>query len=250
MYLRKTKTQSMKNKLTILLLISLFIINGSYAQSNKRSKKLTLKGLVLDTENNPVQNASIFIDGKKSSKVSDAEGRFEIKFKPSVKTITVFTLFQGVIEVAYQGEEELTFVLSSANITFEDPLNNVVFEESDLTDVGYGNASKKNLTSSVGEVNKSRLKESHYYANIYDMIKGEVPGVVVNGNNIVIRGLSSINMSSEPLYVVDGSPVSSIANISPNDVKSISVLKGASAAIYGSRGANGVILIKLKTAND
>ena len=250
MYLRKTKTHSMKNKLTILLLISLFIINGSYAQSNKRSKKVTLKGLVLDTENNPVQNASIFIDGKKSSKVSDAEGRFEIKFKPSVKTITVFTLFQGVIEVAYQGEEELTFVLSSANITFEDPLNNVVFEESDLIDVGYGNASKKNLTSSVGEVNKSRLKESHYYANIYDMIKGEVPGVVVNGNNIVIRGLSSINMSSEPLYVVDGSPVSSIANISPNDVKSISVLKGASAAIYGSRGANGVILIKLKTAND
>ena len=78
------------------------------------------------------------------------------------------------------------------------------------------------------------------------MIVGEVPGVIVSGTSIRIRGASSINASSEPLFIVDGAPTSSIGHISPRDVKSIDILKGSSAAIYGVRGANGVIVIKLK----
>jgi TonB-dependent SusC/RagA subfamily outer membrane receptor len=77
------------------------------------------------------------------------------------------------------------------------------------------------------------------------MIQGKVPGVDVVGNKITIRGVGSLNLSSDPLFVVDGVAVSSIDNISPREVKSITVLKGASAAIYGTRGANGVILITL-----
>jgi TonB-dependent SusC/RagA subfamily outer membrane receptor len=76
------------------------------------------------------------------------------------------------------------------------------------------------------------------------MIKGEVPGVQVNGTSITIRGTGSIMSSTEPLFIVDGIAVNQISDISPVEVKSIEVLKGASASIYGSRGANGVILIR------
>jgi TonB-dependent SusC/RagA subfamily outer membrane receptor len=78
------------------------------------------------------------------------------------------------------------------------------------------------------------------------MIKGRIPGVSVTGNTIMIQGPISFTTSSTPLFVVDGTVVSSIDNISPIEVSSIDILKGPAAAIYGSRGANGVILIKLK----
>ncbi|MDA3904929.1 MAG: TonB-dependent receptor plug domain-containing protein [Bacteroidales bacterium] len=236
----------MKHKITILLLLSLFIVGSSYAQNKKKSKKVILKGLVLSADSTAIQNATIFIDGKTSNVKTDAEGRFRLKVKPTVKSITVFTLFYGVAEYAYHGEEEITFVLSSDNAVHQDELNSPQNREGDQINVGYGTRSKRNLTTSVGEVDEDHLKNARHYTNIYDMIRGEVPGVVVSGNSITIRGISSLNLSNEPLYVVNGSPVSSISGISPNDVKSISVLKGSSAAIYGSRGANGVILITLK----
>ena len=82
------------------------------------------------------------------------------------------------------------------------------------------------------------------------MLRGEVPGVQVNGTSIRIQGASSLTLSTEPLFVVDGVTVNSIDHILPQMVKSIQVLKGSSAAIYGSRGANGVLLINLINAGD
>lgn len=240
----------MKYKLTFLLLIGLLIIGSVNAQSKKKKKKVILKALVIDTENRPIQNVSIFVDGKKSSVKSDINGRFQLKLKRTVKTITVFTLFNGAAELKYQGQKEITFILIPGNALQQDPLNASSKEGNDLVNVGYGKASRRSLTTSVGEVNKKHLENAFHYNSIYNMIKGEVPGVVVNGESITIRGMSSINFSNQPLFVVDGVPTSSISNLSPNDVKSISVLKGASAAIYGSRGANGVIVIQLKTAKD
>jgi len=237
-------------KLIILLFIILPIVNSSFAQDVKLSKKIVIQGLVVDQESNPIANASVFVDGKNTDVLSDITGRFQIKIKRSSKIITIFSLNHGGLEIEYQGEEEITFALATSNAIQQDPLNLPDKLESESVNIGYGTANKKNLTTSVGEVNNKHLKNAQHYSNIYDMIKGEVPGVAVNGNSIIIRGLSSINLSSEPLYVVNGSPVSSIIDISPNDVKSISVLKGSSAAIYGSRGANGVIVIVLKTAND
>jgi TonB-dependent SusC/RagA subfamily outer membrane receptor len=82
------------------------------------------------------------------------------------------------------------------------------------------------------------------------MIRGEVAGVQVMGNSIRIQGVGSLTLSTEPLYVVDGNVVNSISDIQPYNVKSIEILKGSSASIYGSRGANGVILIKLIGSGD
>jgi TonB-dependent SusC/RagA subfamily outer membrane receptor len=82
------------------------------------------------------------------------------------------------------------------------------------------------------------------------MIRGEVPGVQVNGTSIMIRGATTINSGTEPLFVVDGVPVMTVDNIQPQMVKSIQVLKGSAASIYGSRGSNGVIIINLVKAGD
>ena len=110
--------------------------------------------------------------------------------------------------------------------------------------VGYGSVKKKDLTQPVSKMD---VKNSKYasYTNIYQMLSGEVPGVRVNGTSIIIQGASSFNSSTEPLFVVDGIPRESIDDIPPQMVKSIEVLKGTSASIYGTRGANGVILIYL-----
>jgi len=115
--------------------------------------------------------------------------------------------------------------------------------------IGYGTINKKDLSSGSNQIDATEDRFSSY-TNIYDMIRGEIPGVQVNGNKIVIRGISSINASSDPLFVVDGIIVSSIDNINPQQVKTINVLKGSDAAIYGSRGGNGVILIDLESGDD
>ena len=108
-----------------------------------------------------------------------------------------------------------------------------------------GEIEKDELTTLVSSVNLDKARETHY-TNIFEMIKGEVPGVIVSGSSIKIRGGSSLTQNTEPLYVVNGVMVSQIGDILPDAVKSIEVLKGTAAAIYGSRAANGVILIKTK----
>ncbi len=118
-----------------------------------------------------------------------------------------------------------------------------------MVNIGYGKVKKKDLTTPTGQID-GREHKYDSYTNIYDMIRGEVPGVQVIGTQVLIRGTSSINSSNDPLLVVDGMSVSSIDNISPREVKSISVLKGSDAAIYGTRAAGGVILIDLKGASD
>jgi len=88
------------------------------------------------------------------------------------------------------------------------------------------------------------------FQNIYDMIRGRFPGVEVSGTSIRIMGSSSLNVSTEPLFVVDGVIVNSIDDISPQNVKSIEVLKGPDATVYGTRGANGVIIITRLSGKD
>ena len=114
--------------------------------------------------------------------------------------------------------------------------------------VGYGTADKDDVNYSVSSVKVSD-KEIATYNNMYDYLRGRVPGVIVGpGNSITIRGINSINASTEPLILVDGVEVNDLSNINPMDVYSVNVLKDASSSIYGVRGGNGVILITTKGA--
>ena len=116
--------------------------------------------------------------------------------------------------------------------------------------IGYAEIPQDNLTYAVSSVDTKGL-ESGVYNTIYDYLEGRVPGVQVikTGSlsaKVIVRGLSTINSGSDPLFIVDGAPVMDISTINPRDVKSVDVLKDASTSIYGNRGANGVIVITLK----
>lgn len=119
-------------------------------------------------------------------------------------------------------------------------------EKKDPVNVGYTTVERENLSTSVSVLEtKDDLTP---YRNIYEMIEGKCAGVQVEGKHVLIRGIGTPNAGTDPLFVVDGVPVSGgVDYISPSDVKTITVLKdAASCAIYGSQGANGVILIDLK----
>jgi TonB-dependent SusC/RagA subfamily outer membrane receptor len=109
--------------------------------------------------------------------------------------------------------------------------------------------SRRNIPEKSGVIN-IRNSAVPVYQDIYDMIRGRVAGVEVSGKSIKIRGTNSLNISTEPLFVVDGVIVKEIDDIAPETVKSIEVLKGPDASVYGTRGSNGVIVITRKTGKD
>jgi len=112
--------------------------------------------------------------------------------------------------------------------------------------IGYGTVKKSDLTNSVTNV-KVDEREIKTYSTIYEYLQGRVAGVVVlPDHRIMIRGVNSINSSTEPLFILDGVETRNISSINPNDIKSVDVIKDGSAAIYGMRGANGVIVITTK----
>lgn len=120
-----------------------------------------------------------------------------------------------------------------------------VAQETEMVNVGYGSLERKEVSSSVAQVNSKDVPDAAM-TNIYDFLAGRVPGLEVNGNSLSIRGANSFYGSTAPLILVDGSPVDSVDDINPREVESVSVIKDGSAAMYGSRGANGVILIQMK----
>jgi len=112
--------------------------------------------------------------------------------------------------------------------------------------LGYGiQVTDENKTQAVGHVDVENQNDT--YRDIFNYIQGKVPGVVVKGEKVYIRGINSINSGTDPLFIVDGTPFEDISWINPHDVKSIDVLKDSSAtSLYGVRGANGVIVITTK----
>ncbi len=127
--------------------------------------------------------------------------------------------------------------------------------EVDDINVGYGSVSKDELTYSVNQVDIKET-EATIYTNIWEYLRGRVPGLSIGHSEgggtppMTIRGINSINSSTQPLILVDGVETADISFLNPNDVGSVSVLKDASAAIYGTRGANGVIMITTKAVQE
>ena len=116
--------------------------------------------------------------------------------------------------------------------------------ENDAVDVGYGVQDRDHVTTSVSNV-KVEKREAMTYSNMYDYLRGRVPGVqVTSDNRIIIRGIGTNSDSFDPLILVDGVEITDLSTIDPQYVKSVDVIKDGSSAIYGMQGANGVIIIK------
>ncbi len=229
----------MKLKVFLLILISVLSITASSGQ--KTNKKIVVSGLVTDAQHKPVTGALIFVDGKNTNIVTNNQGFYKVRVRPDADSITIITFTNGLSNASINGRSTINFTLGGFASSQQDFQNKSRNDE--VVNIGYGNVKQKNLLTPVSSIDVRSGKYATY-KNIYEILKG-TPGVMVNGNSIKIQGVSSLNLSTEPLFVVDGMAVESIEGISPTMVESISVLKGASTSIYGSRGANGVILITL-----
>ena len=214
-----------------------------YAFGQDSSKKISIAGSVLDPYKRPVPGAEIIIDGVQSGKSTDKKGFYKVKVKPTAERIGIFTLPPSTIQERINGR-------TTINFTLNDSITQQIYSRKDqygeeVVNVGYGSQKRKSVTSSVGKVDGTENRFASYNS-IYDMLRGEIPGVDVVGHSITIRGASTAAGNTEPMFVVDGTPVNSIDGILPQEVRSIDVLKGSAASIYGTRGTNGVILISLK----
>jgi TonB-dependent SusC/RagA subfamily outer membrane receptor len=233
----------MKNKVIFTFFI-LLLVSSLQLPAQKTPEYIKIKGAVTDSSGNAVAGAILTVDGVPTDYTSDQAGKFRLKVSPVAMSIGVFVTREKIIEEQIKGRTKISIVIP-------DDIHKLISDliakpEEEGVNIGYGTMNRKDVSTVVNKVDDSDYNFSSY-SNIYDMIQGKVPGVMVTGNSINIQGSSSfIGASTEPLFVVDGRIVDTIRNISPSQVSSIEVLKGASASIYGSRGANGVILITLK----
>jgi TonB-linked SusC/RagA family outer membrane protein len=204
---------------------------------------VAVQGAVTDDKGESLPGVSIILKGSQKGTTTDAQGRYKIDV-PNAAATLIFS-FVGYLsqEVTVGNRTSLDVVLKVDNKTLEE-----------IVVVGYGTVKRKDLTGSVGSVSTQEIKELAV-ARIDQALLGKVAGVqvkTVSGDpgaapQIKIRGIGSISAGSNPLYVVDGFPIDNIQTLNPNDVESMDILKDASAtAIYGSRGANGVIIINTK----
>jgi hypothetical protein len=195
----------MRTKIFLFALLSILSFTNCLGQ--KSNKKLSIKGFVLDSNQKPISGAIIFIDNEKTNIITDEKGFYRIKVRSSAKHISVFTLMNGLNDAQIDGRATINFTMKVAVSQTKDEVKNESNEET--VNIGYGSIKKKDLTMQVGKIDGTSQKYI-VYKDIYEMIRGELPGVQVNGKSIVIQGPSSINLSTEPLFVVDGIISSSI----------------------------------------
>lgn len=190
----------------------------------------------------PVQNIEVKTKKSKATVKSDSLGMFSIVVMEEDRVIIKPKAFKTVVRKVDTNTDTL-FV----NLIFIDTKANREIA------TGYGYISQQDLNYAVNHLTQEN-NEFCNYTNIFELIKGRFPGVTVQssaiGGAVYIRGGTSINMSNEALYVVDGGPTSDISYLHPCDIRSIDVLKDASASIYGTRGSNGVVVIETKKGND
>ena len=279
-----TRFSLVKNVLSMLVCLFLSIasgyaINRPYADTETVSSlestegdntvQLTLKGVILDEMGTPLPGASVLEKGTSNGVNSDFEGSFTLSVSNS----------DAVIVVSYLGFDKVEIRAAD----FDDNMNITLVESSSALDeivvTGYGRQVKRNITGAVSSISLKQIEDLPL-ATFENAIQGQIAGVQVTeasgepgaGASVRVRGIGSISAGNEPLYVIDGFPISKnvalgvqgdnfrrgsgrfrppsqnpLANLNPNDIESIQVLKDASSAsIYGSRGSNGVILITTK----
>ena len=239
---------SMKEKLTDSHLKKFFSVGESKLVFNMKSDKVQeiVTGTVTDEDGNSLPGVTVLVKGTQNGTVTNVEGKYTIDV-PNEGGILVFSFIgYATREVSVSGRSVIGVKLMEDVKSLEE-----------VVVVGYGTQKKSDLTGSVVSV-KSDVIENRPIVNLNQALVGQMAGVSVALNDatpggetsIKIRGIGSINAGNEPLYVIDGFPTSqAFANaLLPSDVESVNVLKDASAtAIYGSRGANGVIIITTKS---
>ncbi|MCB0801103.1 MAG: TonB-dependent receptor plug domain-containing protein, partial [Bacteroidales bacterium] len=247
-----------------MIMISALMIFSAEASSSLGFQQRTVTGKVTDaTTGEALPGVTIVIKGTTTGVASDLDGSFTIDV-PSGSTILQFT------SVGYASQEITVGSRSVIDVALQSDVT--MIEE--LVVIGYGFKKKRDLTGSISSISASNIEDTPV-KDVLSALQGRAPGVVVTANSgapgagitVRVRGYSSLNSGNDPLYVLDGVPLESntlsslngydmhglnpLADINPGDIESIEVLKdAASTAIYGSRAANGVVLITTKRGKE
>ena len=204
----------------------------------------TISGTVTDEEDGgPLPGVNVLAKGTSQGTVTDIDGRYQLSIRDEVTTLVFSSIGYLTTEVSIDGRSTIDLALAPDVKSLEE-----------VVVVGYGTQKKSDVTGAIGMVNSEELLRAPV-TNALQGLQGRVAGVNIFLNSgsptssprVLIRGLGTINGDSDPLYVVDGVVMEDIRFLNPNDIKSMEVLKDASStAIYGARGANGVVLVTTK----
>ncbi|HOO84295.1 MAG TPA: TonB-dependent receptor [Prolixibacteraceae bacterium] len=225
-----------------LLIGFMVLTNGAWSQQT-----FNAKGTVVDQQNNPLPGATVVVEGTTKGVITDIDGNFEINCSKGNTLLISFIGYKNQ-QIIVQSEQLGSIVLTEDFVT----LNEAV-----VVGVGYGTMRKSDLTGAIASVDSDELKQG-VVSSTEQLLQGRVAGLTViqgtgdpaSGASLRLRGGTSLSASNGPLVVVDGIPGVDFNAIHPSEIVSIDVLKDASAAaIYGSRGANGVIIVTTNRAN-
>jgi len=225
-------------KLKLLLLA--FFLGFSI---NTWAQKADVSGVVLDEKGIPLPAANVLEKGTANSVVTNFDGQFKISVSSK----------NAVLLVSFLGFQELTLKLDESKSNYSIKLLPATNNLEQVVVVGYGKGSRKNLTTSVTSIKAEELNRGAI-SDVGQLLQGKVSGLNISSSgdptrtaSVVLRGVSTLNSSQGPFYVIDGVPGVDISMISPDDIATIDVLKDAAAtAIYGNRAANGVIMVTTK----
>ncbi len=227
-------------KSSSLMLFALFVFGSSFLYS----QDLTVIGTVTAEDLGPVPGASVLLKGTSKGTSTDFDGNYSLSVNDPDAILVFSYIGYTTQEVKVSGKKIINIVLEPSL----ESLDEVVV-------IGYGTSKKSDLTGSVVSIGGSDLKEQGI-SSVAETLTGRLAGVQVlsaEGSpdseiQIRVRGAGSLTQDSSPLIIVDGFPINSLSDISPTDIENISILKDASStAIYGSRGANGVVIITTKS---
>lgn len=225
-------------KKLFVVLNLLFSVSILFAQNLQ-----TIKGTVTDAQNETVPGVSVLLKGTMQGTITDIDGQYSIQAGPQSILVFSFIGFQTQ-EVPVNNQTTILVQLKEQTVNLDE-----------VVAIGYGVARKRDLTGSIVSVDGESLKTSPDY-NPVKALQGKVPGLVLTNSGaaggsptIRLRGVATVNASTNPLFVVDGMFVDNIDFVNPNDISSIEVLKDPSSlAIFGVQGANGVIIVTTKRA--
>jgi TonB-dependent starch-binding outer membrane protein SusC len=228
----------------VLLFSGLFLLHAEIRA--QQPETIQVKGIVLDAADQPLTGATIVVEGTTIGTVADIDGNFAIEC-PKGGTLSIS--FMG-----YKAQQVIVTTADKLNITLEEDV--VALEEAIIVAVGYGTMRKSDLTGAISSVSSEKFKKG-IVSSSEQLLQGKVAGLTViqgsgdpaTGSSMRLRGGTSLKASNNPLIVVDGIPGVDFNSVQPSEIVSIDILKDASAAaIYGSRGANGVIIVTTNRA--
>ena len=211
------------------------------------AQSFRVSGTVKDPQGRALSGVSVILKGTTTGTTTDSEGKFNLEV-PGQRSILVFSM------VDHGDKEETVGERQVINVTLTESASNL----EGVVVIGYGSQKRRDVTGAISSITNKQISE-RAPQNVFEAIQGQVPGVIIAqesgrpgaSSSIRIRGIGTIEAGAEPLYVVDGAQGVNIDGINPADIESIEILRdAASAAIYGSAGGNGVIIITTKKGKE